>query len=179
MKTYAFRCRGGSELKAQATLTGYGLIGRNPVRYEFIRVNKAGVKIIRATPQLQGYYVALIPDDICWHSLLGLTWQDGTRILGKPLSHDGTLRALDPLTVLQIKALQGCDPIEPDIQIQVGIKPGDTVVIHGGLHDGLRTKVKRRKGTTKGVKLSGVIKILGGLREVTFDEANAEIIEAA
>jgi transcription antitermination factor NusG len=181
MKTYCFRVPGGTELKAQAILTGHGLIGMNPVAYEYRRTAKDGTKIVEADPQLKGYYVGLVPDEVNWHVLLDLRHPTtNNRILGKPISLDGELRPLDPLSVLQIRKLQGMEPEAPQIDMQRGLRVGDTVIIRGGLHDGLRTKVKRiRRDNSKGQLVTGLLQLFGSWREVTINAINAEVVGEA
>ncbi len=181
MKTYCFRIPGGTELKAQAILTGHGLIGTNPVAYEYRRTNKAGTKSVEAVPQLKGYYVGLVPDDVDWHTVLSIRHpMTNAKVLGKPISVDGTLRPLDALSVLQIKKLQGLEPEAPQIEMQRGLKVGDTVIIRGGLHDGLRTTIKRiRRDNSKGQLVTGLLKLFGSWREVSIEATSAEVVEEA
>ncbi|UOF81835.1 transcriptional activator rfah factor [Caudoviricetes sp.] len=181
MKTYCFRVQSGTELKAQAILTGHGLIGTNPVAYEYRRANRDGVKVVEAVPQLRGYYVGLVPDDIDWATILELRNPiTNIRILGKPISYDGSLRPLDPLSILQIRKLQGLEPESPQVEMQRGLKVGDTIVIRGGLHDGLRTKVKRiSRDGSKGQFVVGLLKLFASWREVTIAAANSELVDDA
>lgn len=178
---YAFRVQPGTELKAQALLTGYGILGRNPVHYKYTRTNKDGSKVVEGLPTLRGYYIGQWLDNAAdWYTIANLTYADGARVLRKALSWDGHIRPLDPLTRVQILNLQGVDLIAPEIEPQHGLKPGDTVVIKGGLHSGKRIVLQRvARNTDKAKTFTAVMDLLGGQREVELDERSLELVVAA
>lgn len=175
---YLFSVESGTELEAQRILTGYGAMGRNPVEYRYLRTNKDGTKVVGAVPRLRGYYVGLWFDPPDWHTILELRHVNGSRVLRKPLSRDGLIRRLDGLTIIQIQTLL-CPDYMPDIEPQRGLKPGDTVVVKGGTHNGWRGTIKRNLKGNKADRVVALMQVFGSMREVVVDAASCELIEAA
>jgi hypothetical protein len=137
-------------MRAQALLTGHGVLGRNPVRYVYQRTNAKGEKIVTGKPELSGYFVGEWLDAPNWYAMKSLMYPDGSRVLGRALSVDGVIRPLPGAVRAQIYMLQGFDfNAEPVVEMQHGLKPGDYVIIKGSDPDKVkRIRLERRKRVT-------------------------------
>lgn len=172
---YAFRVMSGHEDRAAKRLLRFDVQAKNPFEYIRLRENEDGVCILKDRAQLPGYFVGLFPAER-WFDVRDARYPDGSMVLGRPLSIDGQIRPLDTKTFQIIEEMNSYAEEAPVIPTQHGLKPGDYVILRGGTHAGKRLRVERTNKS--GVKAIAVLKILGALREVTFDADLAEVVAA-
>lgn len=174
MQWHGFKVRPQTEFKVCEKLIVRGLATDTlaPERYVFKRTShkKDAPKIVQALAQMPGYVFAGFDAPPAWMVLKELRDTSGNRMLWSVLEQHGAPYTFPAQSVLQIKALQCPKPLSPDVEPQHGVKVGDTVLIHEGLHAGKRVKVKRVKPAGQLI-LRDVMVMLGGLREVELEVA--------
>lgn len=173
---YAFRIQSGKEFTAERILwERHGVTQLNPCAYRYLRKQPNGPLVLNATPMLRGYYVGLFTPE-CLAGALSERWPDGSRILSRPLSTDSTIRPLSAETRLQIIGLNAYTQIAPEIE-RKGVKPGDLVILKGGVHNGKRFRLQSVSSNSK--RARAVLEILGSLRDVEISTDAVEIVKAA
>lgn len=175
-QTYVFRIKGGTEFKAADRLLRFGVMPMNPCRYHYVRKHKTGETVLEAEPHLKGYFVGLFPSDR-WFEIRNACHQDGTRVLGAPLSPDGYMRPLRADIAATIQDMNYYSAEAPVIEQQRGLKVGQVVILKGGVHAGKRFRLQ--SVSKSGDKAEAMIEFLGSLRPVTIEAASVDIIEEA
>lgn len=175
-KPFVFKIRGGTEFRAAKRLLQFHVMPMNPCEYVYTRRQPGGEAVLDPKPLLPGYFVGMFPTD-CWFVLRNVMHEDGTKVLGAPLSPDGVMRPLSPQTFADINDLNSYSAEAPVIEKQRGLSVGQTVILKGGLHAGKRFRLERTSKCR--TRATAVIRILGALREVTVTEDAVEIVEAA
>ena len=169
---YAFKVA-GSPFRAAERLLRFSVIPMNPCEYRFARKAKTGESYMDPRPQLPGYFVGMFPADR-WFQIRNACFDDGSRVLGSPLSPDGVMRPLAFQTWQDIMELNRYAEEAPIIVNQRGLRPGDTVILRHGPHAGKRFRLQ---STSKsGHKARIILDVLGALREV---EIKADAVEIA
>jgi hypothetical protein len=166
----------GSPFRAADRLLRFGVVPMNPCEYQYVRKNKAGaasVSVLEAVPQLPGYFCGMFDASKFWQ-IRNACFDDGSRVLGSPLSPDGHVRPLAYDVYRSIMDLNSYAEEAPVIVPQRGLKPGDTVILKQGPHAGKRFRLQSTNAS--GTKARIVMDFLGGLREV---EIKADAVEIA
>jgi transcription antitermination factor NusG len=167
---YVFKIS-GSPFRAADKLLRFSVLPMNPCEYRFARKAKTGEAVLEVYPQLPGYFVGMFPVDR-WFQIRNACYEDGSRVLGAPLSPDRMMRPILFSAWQTIMELNSYAEEAPVIERQRGLKAGDMVILRHGPHAGKRFRLQ--SASANGTKARIVMDFLGGLREV---EIKADAVE--
>jgi hypothetical protein len=178
----------GSPFRAADRLLRFGVVPMNPYEYQYVRKQKGRSQsrligighnnpppdiVLEAVPQLPGYFCGMFDASKFW-AIRNACFDDGSRVLGSPLSPDGHVRPLAYDVYRSIMDLNSYAEEAPVIVPQRGLKPGDTVILKSGPHAGKRFRLQST--SNNGAKARIIMDFLGGLREV---EIKADAVDVA